>query len=190
MKKRIISTFLAIIGLSLSVSAQKLDVNASSSSVSWNAKKVTGEHYGKISLKSGSITTSNNKITAGEFIVDMTTIKCDDLPAGEWNDKLIGHLNSDDFFSVDKFNESRLVITSVGEVNKDGSQELTGGLTIKGVTQLITFTASKIDVGYKTTLTVDRTKYGIKYGSGQFFEGLGDNLIYDTFTLEIVVAIK
>lgn len=190
MKKRIVLAVLAIIGLAAPIAAQTKQVDATQSIISWNAKKVTGEHYGKISLKSGSITTSSEKITAGEFIVDMTSIKCEDLPAGEWNDKLIGHLKSDDFFGVEKFKEAKLTITSVGKTDKDGNQEITGGLTIKDVTQMITFIATKTETGYKTTLTVDRTKYGIKYGSGKFFEGLGDKMIEDTFTLDIAIAVK
>ena len=34
-------------------------------------------------------------------------------------------------------------------------------------------------------MTFDRTKYNIKFASGNFFENLGDNLINDTITLDI-----
>ena len=34
-------------------------------------------------------------------------------------------------------------------------------------------------------LTIDRTKFGIKYGSGSFFDNLGDNMIYDDFILDV-----
>ena len=143
MKKKILALTLGIIGLIAPLAAEKKVVDAASSTISWNAKKVTGEHHGTIKLKSGTISLSKDKITGGEFIVDMTSIVDVDLPAGEWNDKLIGHLKSDDFFGVEKFQEAKLTITSVGKVDKDGKQEITGGLTIKDVTQMITFTAIK-----------------------------------------------
>jgi hypothetical protein len=37
---------------------------------------------------------------------------------------------------------------------------------------------------------IDRTKYDIRYGSGKFFEDLGDKMIYDTFTVKFKVGAK
>jgi hypothetical protein len=39
-----------------------------------------------------------------------------------------------------------------------------------------------------TAFKVDRTKYDIKYGSGSFFDNLGDKAISDDF--ELAVALK
>jgi polyisoprenoid-binding protein YceI len=102
--------------------------------------------------------------------------------------KLLGHLKSDDFFSVVKFNKSTFVIKQAKTSNgKD--YEITGDLTIKGITSPVTFPA-KVDVAGKSvtatgTITFDRTKFDIKYRSGNYFENLADKLIYDDVTLDV-----
>ena len=99
-------------------------------------------------------------------------------------DKLQGHLSSDDFFSVEKFNEAKFVITKINKV--DGKNyNITGDLTIKGITNPITFDAVVMNDSAKSTLKIDRTKFDIKYGSGSFFEGLGDKAIDNEFTLNL-----
>ncbi len=190
MKKRVLVSILAVMASVASLMAQQVSIDASASTIKWTAKKVSGEHTGAINVKSGSLNLKKGNITGGEFLVDMTSITNADLPAGEWHDKLIGHLNSDDFFGTAKFPESKLVITSASAFDKTGQSVVKGLLTIKGITNLIEFTATAEGKAYKATLTVDRTKYGIKYGSGQFFEGLGDKMIMDQFTLDVVLATK
>ena len=40
-------------------------------------------------------------------------------------------------------------------------------------------------------IELDRSEFDVKYGSGSFFDGLGDKLIYDDFNLTIeLVASK
>jgi polyisoprenoid-binding protein YceI len=107
-----------------------------------------------------------------------------DLEAGEWHDKLVGHLKSDDFFGVEKFPTSELIITESAPF-KNNEATVTGKLTIKGITHPVTFKAVKVGTGYTALITVDRTKYDIKYGSGKFFDSLGDKMIYDEFTLDV-----
>ncbi len=82
------------------------------SSVKWNGKKVSGEHYGAIAIKNGELVIENGKVVGGTFVIDMTTITNEDL-SGEWNDKLVGHLKSDDFFSVENYPTSKLVFKEV-----------------------------------------------------------------------------
>ena len=190
MKTRFLTAITALALATITLQAQTVAIDVPRSTIKWEAKKVVGQHNGEISLKSGSLTLKNKNIVAGEFIVDMKTIKDSDLPAGEWNDKLVGHLNSDDFFGTAKFPESKLEILSATPLDAKGSSEIKGKLTIKNIEQPITFTANVNGKNYNATLTIDRTKYDIKYGSGQFFEGLGDKMISDTFTLEISLITK
>jgi polyisoprenoid-binding protein YceI len=165
--------------------AQDYKVDASKSTLKWTGKKVSGEHYGMISLKEGSFNIDENKITSGKFVIDMTTITCDDLQ-GEWNEKLVGHLNSDDFFSTEKFKTAKLEVTESGKF-KNGVAAVKGNLSIKGQTHPVSFNVTKDGSSYKTTVTVDRTLYGIKYGSGKFFDNLGDKMIDDNFILEVKI---
>lgn len=171
--------------------AYKVDVKGST--VKWTAYKVTGKHFGKISLKTGSIEMSKTKLTKASFEVDMTTLTVEDI-TGEYADKLKGHLLSDDFFSVEKHKTAKFVSTKIVP-NGKGGFSVTGDLTIKGITKPITFDAVVKNEGGKITGTsaikVDRTNYDIKYRSGKFFQDLGDKAIYDEFDLEVsLVASK
>jgi polyisoprenoid-binding protein YceI len=67
---------------------------------------------------------------------------------------------------------------------------LTGTLTIRDVTQPITFPATVVvaadgSATAQADITIDRTKYGIKFGSGQFFKEMGDKAIKDEFMLNV-----
>lgn len=172
--------------------AEAYKVDASKSSVNWLAKKVTGQHNGVVTLSSGTLDVTGDKISGGSFTVDMTTINCLDLQ-GEWKEKLEGHLRSDDFFSVEKNTTSKLDISSV---KYEGDRAIiNGNLTIKGITKPISFPASVSKKGNVmvavATIKIDRTKYDIKYGSKSFFEGIGDKAIDDEFELQVnLVAIK
>jgi polyisoprenoid-binding protein YceI len=172
--------------------SEAFKVDASKSSVTWLAKKVTGQHNGKVVLENGTLTVSNDKIIGGKFEIDMTSIEVLDLQ-GEWKDKLVGHLKSDDFFSVAKNPKSNFEITSV-ETKADGTT-ITGKLTIKGITKEITFPASVSKKGNVVvaiaTIRIDRTKFDIKYGSKSFIEGIGDKAIDDEFEMQVnLVAMK
>lgn len=157
------------------------------SSVKWNGKKVTGEHYGTISIKKGEIEVKNNAISGAKVEIDMNTIVVEDVKDAGTNGKLTGHLKSEDFFGVEKFPVSSLVLTGVKKLSGD-NYEFTGDLTIKGITHPVTFTSTSTLKGnslYSTgKITVNRARYDIRYGSGSFFQGLGDKMIYDDFTLE------
>jgi len=176
-----------ILGASAPVFAQSYQVDTNASTIKWTGKKVTGSHHGTIAFKEGNLEVKDNQLTGGSLVVDMTTIKNLDLTDPDWNQKLIGHLRSDDFFGVEKYPVSRLVIKKVE--SKGGTlYHVTGDLTIKGITKPVEFDSNISVNGNKLqatgTMPVDRTKYGIKYGSGSFFSNLGDKMIDDVFTLE------
>jgi len=182
-------TLVALLAMQVAATDYRLD--KSNSTVKWNGKKVTGEHHGTIDLKSGNLEVVGSKIKSGTFQMDMTTIVNEDLSNESMNKKLVGHLKSDDFFSVDKHPVSTLVIKEVKH-KAGNTHSFTGDLTIKEITHPVTFDAEvkisgdKLEANGK--MEVDRTLYDIRYGSGKFFTGLGDNLIYDTFTLDFDVV--
>lgn len=176
----------ALFIVALTSSAQTYTAIPSKSVLKWNGKKVTGEHSGKINLKEGSFSVANNKVSAGKFVIDMASITNDDLE-GEWNQKLVGHLKSDDFFGVETYPEAILVLKeSTKLVNNKAT--LKGDLTIKGITNPINFEATQSGNSFKATITVDRSLYNVRYGSGKFFDNLGDKTIYDDFTLEVEIV--
>ncbi len=172
--------------LTTTVIAGSKKVDITKSSVKWLGKKVTGEHSGTIGIKEGNLEVNNGKVTGGKVVMDMQSIADLDITDAGMNAKLVGHLKSDDFFGVVTFPTSELAITKVE--SNGNSHTFTGNLTIKGITNPASFTATSSKEGnntvYKGTLAVDRSKYNVKYGSKSFFDNLGDKVIYDEFTLD------
>ena len=169
-------------------SQDKLNAVTDQSKLAWLGEKVTGQHTGTINLKSGWINWKDNKIVSGEFDIDMASLK-----DSESNERLEGHLKSDDFFGVEKFPVAKLIITGSTPFDK-GTGTVSGTLTIKGVANPIGFKAAlqKKDDGlwFFANIVVDRTKYNIKYGSGSFFDNLGDKTIFDEFKLKVNLFVK
>ena len=193
MKKSVLSIALAVVvGFSATanspIDGEKKEVNVSESKITWKGYKVTGSHEGTIDLKSGHLEMDGNKLTGGEFVVDMTSITNLDMAAGEGKEKLEGHLKSDDFFGVENHPTAKLVITSAESMNKN-SYSVKGDLTIKGKTNPVTFVISIYENKATATLKVDRAKYDVRYGSGSFFDNLGDKAIYDEFDLVVDLAL-
>lgn len=187
MKKLLLSAVIAMLGLGLS--AQEQSVDLSKSSLKWTGKKVTGEHFGYISLKEGTLNVNNDQIVGGTFKIDMSTITVTDIEDPDYNAKLVGHLKSDDFFGVATYSVSKLKIKESSKF-KNGEAEVKADLTIKGATHPISFKVKQEGKAYTATITVDRTLYDVRYGSGKFFDGLGDKMIYDDFILEVKIAIR
>lgn len=193
-KMSVFLVVLLVTSFNMAANAKDFVIDKAASKVKWEAKKVTGKHNGSISFDNGSIAVSGSKINGGSFVIDMKTIVVEDLTDPGYNKKLIGHLSSDDFFSIEKFSQSSMVIKKVTPVSGDESK-FSADLTIKGVTNPIEFNA-KVTVdgdhlNAEGIITVNRTLFGIKYGSGSFFQGLGDKMIYDDFTLTFnIVALK
>ena len=171
------------------ICAQSLSFDAAKSSIRWEAGKVIGDpHYGSLQLANGEMTLKDNKIVSGEFAIDMTTIANEDL-GGEYGDKLVGHLNSDDFFSVAKFPQARLVLLSSTSFKK-GKATVQAELTIKGHSESIEFVVEKMDNAFDATLNIDRSKFDVRYGSPSFFNDLGDSAIKDVFALAVHLEIQ
>jgi polyisoprenoid-binding protein YceI len=160
--------------------------------ITWKGKKVTGSHEGTINLKSGGLDYNKGVPTGGSFVIDMTSIAVTDLKAGGAK-KLRGHLMSPDFFDVASHPEAKFMITNISRAeNLDGAYNVEGDLTIKGITKGLQFrTDVTKEDGHmiaRATINVDRTLYNIKYGSGKFFDSLGDKMIDDNFELNVTLV--
>lgn len=178
--------------------AQTLKIVPAQSKVEWTGKKVTGQHHGTVNVKEGEVQIANNALTDGKVVIDMTSIKDIDLE-GDSNAKLTGHLRSEDFFSVEKNPTATFDITQAealsGVKAGEPNYRLTGDLTIKGMAHKITFPATvTVDATSVRAMAkgvkIDRTLYGIRYGSGKFFQNLGDKVIDDHFLIDFDVVAK
>ena len=184
------SLFTILFLVSFFINAQNLRLKTDKSTLKWTGKQITTKtHFGSLKFKSGNITFENGIISSGKFLVDMTSLLVEDLQ-GNYKQKLEGHLKSDDFFSVEKFNESSLTILSSSK--NDSGLDVNGSLTIKGITLPIKFKLEDLEmdpeeVRWKGVLTFDRSKYNVRFRSGSFFQNLGDKLILDEIRIETLL---
>ena len=172
----------SLLMVSFNATAQdKKVIKTEASTVTWKGYKVTGAHEGTIDLKSGSLDITEDKLTGGEFVINMGSLISTDLE-GESKGKLEGHLKSDDFFGVEKFPTAKLVFKTVKSTGKN-SYEVVGDITIKGKTEAVTLDVSVYGSKANAALKIDRTKFDVRYGSASFFDDLKDKAIYDDFDL-------
>ncbi|MEJ8801452.1 YceI family protein [Pontibacter sp. H249] len=166
------------------------------SSVKWYGEKVLGKHDGEINLESGQLSVAGDQLTGGRFVMDMKSISNTDLTDEEQNGKLVGHLKSDDFFGVEKYPTATFEITSASPIASAATgqpnYDVKGNLTIKDKTEEISFPATVTvngnTVNAKADVTVDRSKFDVRYGSETFFGDLGDKAISDEFRLALDVT--
>jgi len=150
----------------------------SNSEIHFTGSKVTGSHSGGFKKFTGSFTVANNSLagTGQKIVIDMNSLWSD-------NEKLTGHLKSEDFFNVAKFPESSFELTAL-KAASEGSYQVSGNLTLMGTTKNITFpaTASVTDgmVKIHAKFDINRKDFGIVYA------GKADDLIRD----EVVIGLK
>ena len=192
--KNFLLVSILLMGLNLSSQVQ---MDLTKSSIKWIGKEITTkEHFGALKFSKAQLEFNGDVLTGGEFTVDMTTLDVQDLSGGG-KQRLEGHLRSDDFFSVDKHQTSYLKINEVlppelSRIEADNNSfEVSGELTIKGITHPIVFTIKPVsDQSYVADLTFDRSDYNVRFRSGSFFENLGDKLILDDIKLEVTLVKK
>jgi polyisoprenoid-binding protein YceI len=161
------------------------------SSVRWTGGKkfiINYFDHGIISLKSAKAIFSESNLTGGEIVFDMKSISTVSTGINGGMDNLSKHLMSADFFDVEKYPESKYVITSVTK-DDEGVLFLQGDLTIKEKTAPLSIPVSLSlekdgTVKISGQASVDRSIWEVKYGSEKFFKGLGDKVINDIFTLD------
>lgn len=161
---------------------EPLPISHEQSKVQFVGAKVTGSHDGRFDRFSGTLHLNPQQFDASriEVDIDMTSIWSD-------NDRLTGHLQSDDFFAVEKFPSARFVSTSIKEGGESGkSHTVTGNLTLRGVTREITFPADievKDDaLTAKAEFSLPRKQFGVAY------EGKPDDLIRDDVLVRLDVT--
>jgi polyisoprenoid-binding protein YceI len=168
-------------------------IDTKESVLTWKCSMVyagKGGHHGYVYISKGGLMIEKNQLVGGSVEVDMNTIE-DERHNSDNN--LINHLKDPDFFDVKKFPSSTFSITKVSSIDKENI-EVSGNLTIKGVTHEVTFPA-KVEVKGKTLnangkLTIDRTKWDVRYRSGKFFDDLADRAISDDVEFEMNIVAK
>lgn len=175
---------------------KSLKVDPEKSKVFWTGKKVTGEHTGTLMIKSGFVELDNGVPTKVNIVMDMNSIVCTDLKDPGTNAKFVGHLRSDDFFSVSTHPEGLFEATTFtpieGATGREPNYRVIGSLTLKGIAHEVEFDAFILAKGGSVVsnglAVFDRTQYDIKFRSGSVFDNLGDKMIYDDVELTFVLS--
>jgi len=194
MKKAGLIALVAIFAVTQLTAQKKYIADPLATKIMWYGEKIVGgNHNGTIDLKEGWLASDGKSVTGGEFVVDMNSIKNEDIKDAGSRARLEGHLKSADFFGVEKYPFSKLVISGGGQFT-GGKATLRGSLTIKEATHPVEFTVVESKAGdvltYTATITFDRSLYDVRFGSGKFFSNLGDNTIRDEIRLEVTLVVK
>lgn len=167
-----------------------IKIDTKESVVAWKGSSFQGAHTGYVYISKGELMIENGQLMGGTTEVDMSTIEGDDHRS---DNNLINHLKDPDFFDVKKFHFSTIAITRVASINVE-DVEITGNLTIKGITHPVTFPV-KMEmkdgiVKASGKLVIDRTKWDVRYNSGKFFDNLKDQAIADDIEFNIKIVTK
>jgi polyisoprenoid-binding protein YceI len=150
--------------------AEALSFDQGNSKLEWFASKVTGSHDGGFRTFSGTIHLSPEgaETSRFEFEIDMASIWSD-------NERLTGHLRSDDFFDVPSHPQGRFVSTKIEPAEGENAYQVTGNLTLRGTTKSIVFPAAieatEDAVRAKSEFSLNRMQFGVAY------RGAADDLI-------------
>lgn len=176
--------------------AHELIADLEASTIKWHGTKPTGEHFGHVSLESGKVMINDGKITGGKFKIDLATIVSEDVEDADMNKKLVDHLKSEDFFYIEKYPLAKFEITSVEELTGQAmSHKVSGNLSMRDSVKNISFMAN-IDLhdGHvkveSEQFVLDRTEWGVNYGSKKIFANLKDKFIHDEMRLTVHLEAK
>ena len=151
--------------------------DTTTSTVAWQAAKVTRTHDGGFHDFNGALYLDGDTVTGAEILLAAASIFSDE-------DRLTGHLKSEDFFEVEAYPEASFRTTAIEPLTAEDSTEwaeathrVTGTLTIRGQSNTITFPA-KVAVNPETvsaeaSFIIDRQNWGLSY------PGAPDDLIRD-----------
>ena len=171
---------------------RKYKIDREQSILQWTGRNQNSIHVGVLKIAKGEFTVKNEKFS-GEFKIDMDSIINFDLEGDELQPVLISHLKSDDFFLTKLFPNATFEILDARPVNEPflGSPnfKIKGSLTLRGM---------KLDQDFMATVTeihpngvvaeahfdIDRTRWGVIYGSARFFEHLGMHLVFDMISIQ------
>ncbi len=169
-------------------------IDLENSRLEWIGRNLNNRHIGQLAILEGELIIAAGLPSSGRIIVDMHSLTNSDLQDAGYRNMLISHLQSDDFFAVDRFPTASLILTG-WEADASISPEAPSGiakgeLTIKGVSRPVRFPAiaapqSDGSIKIHAAFDIDRTLWGVLYGSCKYFERLGMHLVHDIVSVEL-----
>lgn len=170
-------------------------VDVAASSIEWDIDRSQGEgHMGTISLSEGTLEVKEGLISSGNFLIDMKTIKNTDITDTGKNAGFIAHLMTEEFFVVDSFPTAHLEIKKSVYMPDGKNYWITADLTIKGITKGIDFpaviTVKGNDLEATGSFVIDRSRWGVTYGSPTTSEDLSKEYIRDEIAIKVSLKAK
>jgi polyisoprenoid-binding protein YceI len=174
-------------------------LDPAASVLEWTGRNINNRHYGRIPFSRGELVINRGELRQGEIVLDMTGITNLDLQDDTYRQMLVSHLKSDDFFDVQRYPAAAITISGWQAINgaAPGTPDhvITAALTIKGVTRELSFPAMVMpqedgSLKAQATFDLDRTAWGINYGSGRLFEKLGMHLVNDRIDIELFIVVR
>jgi polyisoprenoid-binding protein YceI len=161
---------------------EKVAINGAESTIGFVGSKIVGgSHDGGFKTFTGEFTLDRDAtaVVAVESTIDMNSTWSD-------NEKLTGHLKNADFFEVETYPEAKFVSTEIKPSTAEGAtHEVTGNLTLHGVTKSITFPAKVVladeEVTFDSEFVLKRGDFKIVYGN------VGDNAIRDEVVIKLAL---
>jgi polyisoprenoid-binding protein YceI len=179
--------------LSLHIGDEKYTmIDTKESVITWKGSSLMGSnsHTGYVYISKGELMIESGQLIGGTIEIDMNTIED---KKHERDNKLVNHLKDPDFFDVEKFPFSTIVITSIASIDGE-NKKITGNLTIKGITHAVTFPA-KIEIKdgviqSNGKLIIDRAKWDVRYKSAKFYDLLANQTISDSIEFNMKIVSK
>ena len=193
MKKTLLSFALSLVTLFAFATKPHIDnvrIDTEGSKIKWVGSKVASSHEGNVNIAKGALSIDHGTLVGGEIAIEMNSISCTDIESESKNKYLVDHLKNEDFFNTKAFPLAFIKITEAMR-GKGNLYVIVADLTIKGITHPIKFEATVningLNVLANAEIKIDRTKWDVKYGSGSFFEDLGDKMILDEIKFDILL---
>lgn len=175
----------------------ELPIDTANSKIEWTGRNLLNKHWGTVPIQTGHLVFSEGMLVEGEIHIDLRGIRCTDLADSEMHDVLISHLHSDDFFDVENHPEALLRIATAKRLEKAkigaSNLRLDGELTLRGQTHPIRLEAAAGitpdgKAAAQASFLIDRTQWGILYGSGKFFHRLAGHLVNDLIDFDVKIV--
>lgn len=174
------------------------DLDMEQSRLRWIGRNLANLHEGTLGIKTGTVRVDEGGLKSGQLVLDMKAISCSDIADTKLSRILVSHLEDHDFFDADRFPEAHV---RLGQVTR--RQDVVAGqpnyvgdaiLTLRGVEHGVSFELvggfSNGHFSLQGAVKIDRTDWGVLYGSARFFPRLGMHLVNDLIDLDLRLNFK
>lgn len=164
-------------------------MNPKATVVQWKGKKLGVTEMGLVPIRACTISIENGQLVSGNVVMEMNGIKTTSQE-GVVARNLTEHLRSSDFFDVQNHPTAAFIFES-GRTDGRGGLVFNGKLNIKGISKPVSGNlsfGSSDPLVATVDMTFNRADFDVRYGSGSFFDNLGDDMISDEVSLQIALV--